>query len=79
MHLADAFIQSDLQYIQVIHFYCLYVCSLGIEPTGIMFKHNLKYCSSKQNLNIHLLILLAQKHIQFSLKLIKTVKCKLRI
>ncbi len=26
MHLADAFIQSHLQYIQ-------YVCSLGIEPT----------------------------------------------
>ncbi len=32
MHLADAFIQSDLQYIQVIHFH-EYVCSLGIEPT----------------------------------------------
>ncbi len=31
MHLADAFIQSDLQYIQVIH--VLYVCFLGIEPT----------------------------------------------
>ncbi len=31
MHLADAFIQSDLQCIQAIHF-CLYVCSLGIEP-----------------------------------------------
>ncbi len=31
MHLADAFI--DLQYIQVIHLYCQYVCSLGIEPT----------------------------------------------
>ncbi len=30
MHLADAFIQSDLQFIQTIHF--LYVCSLGIEP-----------------------------------------------
>ncbi len=30
MHLADAFIQSDLQYIQAIH---VYVCSLGIEPT----------------------------------------------
>ncbi len=25
MHLADAFIQSDLQYIQVIHFFCQYV------------------------------------------------------
>ncbi len=30
MHLANAFIQSDLQGIQVIHL--LYVCSLGIEP-----------------------------------------------
>ncbi len=30
MHLADAFIQSDLQ---AIHLYCQYVCSLGIEPT----------------------------------------------
>ncbi len=27
------FIQSDLQYIQVIQFFCQYVCSLGIEPT----------------------------------------------
>ncbi len=33
MHLADAFIQSDLQCIQAIHLYCQYVCSLGIEPT----------------------------------------------
>ncbi len=32
MHLADAFIQSDLQCIQAIHF-CQYACSLGIEPT----------------------------------------------
>ncbi len=32
MDLADAFIQSDLQYIQAIHF-CQHVCSLGIEPT----------------------------------------------
>ncbi len=32
MHLADAFIQSDLL-IQVIHFFCQYMCSLGIEPT----------------------------------------------
>ncbi len=35
MHLADAFIQSDLQCIQAIHLYCQYVCSLGIEPTRI--------------------------------------------
>ncbi len=35
MHLADAFIQSDLQCIQAIHLLsvCQYVCSLGIEPT----------------------------------------------
>ncbi len=33
MHLADAFIQSDLQYIQAIHLFYQYVCSLGIEPT----------------------------------------------
>ncbi len=32
MHLADAFIQSDLQNNQVICF-CQYVCYLGIEPT----------------------------------------------
>ncbi len=31
MHLADAFIQSNLQCIQAIHFFCQYVCSLGIE------------------------------------------------
>ncbi len=30
LHLADAFIQSDLK---IIHFFCQYVCSLGIEPT----------------------------------------------
>ncbi len=30
MHLADAFIQSDLQ---AIHLFYQYVCSLGIEPT----------------------------------------------
>ncbi len=34
MHLADAFIQSNLQYIQVIIFFCQYVCSLGIKPTS---------------------------------------------
>ncbi len=32
-HLTDAFTQNDLQSIQAIHFYCQYVCSLGIEPT----------------------------------------------
>jgi len=29
MHLADAFIKSDLQDID---FFCQYMCSLGIEP-----------------------------------------------
>ncbi len=33
MHLADAFIQSDLHCIQAIIFFYQYVCSLGIEPT----------------------------------------------
>ncbi len=33
MHLADAFIQSDLQSIQGIHMYCQYMRSLRIEPT----------------------------------------------
>ncbi len=36
MHLADAFIQSDLQFIQVIIFVCQYVCSLGTEPTFVV-------------------------------------------
>ncbi len=30
-----SFIQSDLQCILVIHFYCQYVYSLGIEPTTL--------------------------------------------
>ncbi len=29
----QAFIQSDLRCIQVIHLYCQYMCFLGIEPT----------------------------------------------
>ncbi len=33
MHLADAFIQSDLQCIQAIRIFYQYVCFLGIEPT----------------------------------------------
>ncbi len=32
MHLADAFIQSDLQLFEL-YMYCQYACSLGIEPT----------------------------------------------
>ncbi len=33
IHLADAFIQSNLQCIQAIHLFSQNVCSLGIEPT----------------------------------------------
>ncbi len=44
MHLADAFIQSDLQYIQAINFF-LYVCSLGIEPTTFAL---LRQCSTTE-------------------------------
>ncbi len=37
LHLADAFIQSDLQCIQAIHFFFnQYVCSLGIEPFALL-------------------------------------------
>ncbi len=32
MHLADTFIQSDLQLFEL-YMYCQYMCSLGIEPT----------------------------------------------
>ncbi len=42
MHLADAFIQSDLQWMQVIHF--LSVCVfLGIEPTTICAANAMLY------------------------------------
>ncbi len=44
MYLADAFIQSDLQYIQVMHF-CQYMCSLGIEPTTFVL---LTQCSTTE-------------------------------
>ncbi len=42
MHLADAFIQSDLQCIQAIHFFFFYqyVCSLGIEPMTFRAANN---------------------------------------
>ncbi len=34
MHLADTFIQSDLQlHSGYTFFFCQYMCSLGIEPT----------------------------------------------
>ncbi len=44
MHLADAFIQSDLQCIHAIHFF-QYVCSLGIEPTTFAL---LTQCSTNE-------------------------------
>ncbi len=43
LHLADAFIQSDLQCIQVIQFFCQYVCSLGIEPTTFCAANTMLY------------------------------------
>ncbi len=41
MHLADAFIQSDL--LQAIHFFYQYVCSLGIEPTTFCAANTMLY------------------------------------
>ncbi len=43
MHLADAFIQSDLQCIQAIHFPYQYVYSLGIEPTTFCAANTMLY------------------------------------
>ncbi len=44
MHLADAFIQSDLQCIQVKHFlFGQYMCSLGIEPTTFFAANAMLY------------------------------------
>ncbi len=42
LHLADAFIQSDLQCIQATHF-DQYVCSLGIEPTTFCVANAMRY------------------------------------
>ncbi len=57
MHLSDAFIQSDLQYVQVIHLYCQYMCSLGIEPTTFAL---LTQCSTTE----------PQEHIKFILNVL---------
>ncbi len=38
MHLADAFIQSDLQSIQAVHVF-INMCSLGIEPNALPLSH----------------------------------------
>ncbi len=51
MHLGDAFIQSDLQCIQAIHFFSQYMCSLGIEPTTFVL---LTECAAKNNVIIEL-------------------------
>ncbi len=40
LHLADAFIQSDLQ---AIHLFYQYVCSLGIEPTTFCAAYAMLY------------------------------------
>ncbi len=43
MHLADAFMQSNLQSIQAINFFYQYVCSLGFEPTTICAANAMLY------------------------------------
>ncbi len=45
LHLADTFIQSDLQCIQAIHLYCQYVCSLGNKPSTFVL---LTQCSTTE-------------------------------
>ncbi len=56
MHLADAFIQSDLQYIQVMHFY-QYMCSLGIEPTTFCAANIMLYhWATQEHINVIVLL-----------------------
>ncbi len=45
MHLAEAFIQSDLQYHSGYTLFCQYMCSLGIEPTTLAL---LTQCSTTE-------------------------------
>ncbi len=52
MHLADAFIQSDLQCIQDIYFFYQYVCSLGIEPTTFCAANAMLYHWATETLYI---------------------------
>ncbi len=52
MHLADAFIQSDLQCIQAIHFFGQYMCSLRIEPTTFAL---LTQCSTTESQELFLI------------------------
>ncbi len=55
MHLAGAFIQSDLQCIQGIHFFCQYVCSLGIEPTTFALLTQCSTTEPQEHLYIYIL------------------------
>ncbi len=48
-----AFIQSDLQCIQAIHFFYQYVCSLGIEPTTCCAANAMLYHWATETLFIH--------------------------
>ncbi len=52
MHLADTFIQSDLQCIQAIFFFYQYVCSLGIEPTTFCAANAMLYHWATGSLDI---------------------------
>ncbi len=45
MHLADAFIQSDLKLIQAIHFFCQYVLGVG-DMTKILY-HDMTHFISR--------------------------------
>ncbi len=63
MHLADAFIQSDLQYIQVIHFHLgHYVCSLGIEPTTFALLTQCSTTEQQEHVTCHNIVCHAMKY-----------------
>ncbi len=63
MHLADAFIQSDLQYIQVIHFHLgHYVCSLGIEPTTFALLTQCSNTEQQEHVTCHNIVCHAMKY-----------------
>ncbi len=63
MHLIDAFIQS----IQAIHFFCQYVCSLGIEPTTFCVANAMLWATET-----HLAVDISMLTINYAL--VKTVK-----
>ncbi len=62
MHLADAFIQSDLQCIQVIHMFCQYMCSLGIEPTTFAL---LTQCSTTEPQEHYIYVFVSVTYISY--------------